>query len=488
MEDRLVEFARLLRHHGVRVSPAEVADAVGAAALVGVGEREALRAAARTTLVKRAADAVVFDQLFELYFSGQGRLVDGLERGLLDDLEASGLLEGFELEAVAAALAAQGAQGGGGSAASKPLAAQMSPLARAALSGDRALLMGLLRRAALQLDFSALSSPAQVAFYARRLLSAAGGGALGADLGALERALRARGLAPAVVDVVAERLARVLRGIEEMARRWIQLEQRARGERARQDLLAARSFASLSREEIARTENAVRRLAERLKARLMRRERSRRRGALAVRRTLRRNMNLEGVPARLVFRQRRPQRPDVVVLCDVSDSVRHVSRMMLLFLYTLQGLFTRVRSFVFVSGMGEVTEAFRREKDVARALDLALSGNAVSLYGHSNYGRALAAFHREHLGAVTRRTTVIVIGDGRGNYNPPQAWVLRDLRRRARRLVWICPEEHWAWGTGDSEMPLYAAQVDRVATVIRLSDLESVADQLVPRGGAATRY
>jgi hypothetical protein len=85
------------------------------------------------------------------------------------------------------------------------------------------------------------------------------------------------------------------------------------------------------------------------------------------------------------------------------------------------------------------------------------------------------------MGALSRRTTVIVIGDGRNNYNVPHAWTLREMRRRARRLVWICPEERWAWGQGDSEMLLYAREADRVAVVTRLADLEGVAEELVPR-------
>jgi uncharacterized protein with von Willebrand factor type A (vWA) domain len=154
---------------------------------------------------------------------------------------------------------------------------------------------------------------------------------------------------------------------------------------------------------------------------------------------------------------------------------------MLLFVHTLQSLFSHVRSFVFVSEVGEVTEAFRSERDVARAADLATSGKVVSVAGNSNYGRALRSFHREYLGAVTSRTTVLVIGDGRTNYLPPESWVLRELRRRARRVLWICPEERWAWGSGDSEMPIYAAQVDRVAVATRLADLEEIAEALVPR-------
>lgn len=466
VEARLVEFARVLRQNGVRVSPAEVADAARAATLVGLSERDAVRGALRSTMVKRAADVSVFERLFDLYFSGLGRVLDGLERSLVGALEESGLLSGHDLAMVAATL--------------RRLAGDLSPLARAALAGDAAEVGRLLRGAALEIDFSSLQSPTQLGFYGRRLLAGGGGGTLGAELGALERALAERGLDPGALELVSERLAEALRAVEEAARRWAKLEQRSRAERHR-DSFAGRSFASLSRDEIVRTEVAVRRLAERLKARLVKRERSRRRGTLWVRRTLRRNLAIGGVPARLAFRQRRPERPDVMVLCDVSDSVRHVSRMMLLFLYTLQSLFTRVRTFVFVSELGEATEAFRAERDVSRAADLATAGKVVSLAGNSNYGRALRAFHRDFAGAVSRRTTLIVIGDGRSNYHPPEAWVLRDLARRARRVVWICPEERWAWGSGDSEMPLYAACVERVAVVTRLADLEEVADALVPR-------
>jgi hypothetical protein len=182
-----------------------------------------------------------------------------------------------------------------------------------------------------------------------------------------------------------------------------------------------------------------------------------------------------------VFRARRPQRPEVVVLCDVSESVRNVSRLMLLFTHTLQSLFARVRSFVFVSDLGEVTELFRT-LEPERALDLAVTGKAVSLQSNSNYGNALASFVRRELPAITRRTTVLVIGDGRNNQNPPNVWALQEIRRKARRLVWICPEERRAWGVGDSEMDLYARVCDQVVVVQSLSDLDRLADQLVPAG------
>jgi uncharacterized protein with von Willebrand factor type A (vWA) domain len=471
MDARLVEFAGLLRAHGLPVAPAEVADAVTAAALVGVADRESFRAALRSTLAKRARDAPVFDGLFDLYFSGLGRILDRVEEGLVASLRESGLLDGEDLARVARTL--------------ERLLGGMSPLTRAALLGDRGLLAKLLRGAALQLDFGPLRSAPQVGFYGRRILAAAGGGEAEADLRRLEAALAGSGLEPARVELVAGHLRAALRGVEEAARRHAELEQRARAARLRGDAFLARPLAPVTRDEAARTEAAVRRLAERLQARLVRRERSRRRGAVAVRRTLRRNLGLGGVPARLVFRARRPQRPDVLVLCDVSESVRHVTRLMLLFLYTLQKLFARVRTFVFVSDLAEVSEVLKAEDDPARAADLATAARVVSVAANSNYGRALRTFHRSFLGAVTRRTTVIVVGDGRNNYNPTEAWVLDEVRRRARRLLWVCPEARSGWGSGDSEMPSYAARCDRVATVQSLAELEALAEALVPRNARA---
>jgi uncharacterized protein with von Willebrand factor type A (vWA) domain len=466
VDERVRDFAALLRTNGVRVSPVEVADAVGAAALVGAFDRSAFRAALRASLVKRSCDVPVFDGLFDLYFSALGRVVDGLERGLLAELREQGLLEGDELEMIARTLA--------------ELAGEMSPLARAALEGDAARLARILAGAALQVDPGGLASPAAAGFHARRLLSAAGGAAASDDLVRLERALRERGLDPSRLQLVADALGAALRRVEEAARRWAEVEGRARAARPRGDALSA-GGAPLTPDEIARAESAVRRLAERLRTKLVRRDRARRRGALAVRRTLRRNLGLGGVPARLVFRLRRPERPEVVVLCDVSESVRHVTRLMLLFLFTLQALFTRVRTFVFVSDLAEVTGRLRAERDAGKAADLAVAARAVSLAANSNYGRALRAFHRDFLGSVTRRTTVLVVGDGRNNYNAPEAWVLEEIRRKAKRLLWICPEDRSAWGMGDSEMPLYASRCDRVATATTLEELEGIAEALVPR-------
>jgi uncharacterized protein with von Willebrand factor type A (vWA) domain len=325
-----------------------------------------------------------------------------------------------------------------------------------------------------------MESQFQQGFFARRLLSGAGAGQTSRDLESIEAELRRRGVSAEGVETVSRQLANALRKVEQAARAEVDRQVQGRVPRLRQAAQQQKQFSTLSREELDKAQVSVRRLAERLKARLVRRQRAKRRGKLAVRRTLRRNLGWGGSPARLVFRSPRPDRPDVVVLCDVSDSVRNVSRVMLLFVHTLQSLFHRVRSFAFVSEVGEVTQLFR-EADVNEAIELAVAGRAVSLQANSNYGNALASFARNHLGAVSRRTTVLIIGDGRNNYNSPQLWALKDIKRKARRLIWICPEEKFSFGTGDSEMLLYGRECDRVATVQTLEDLEGVAEVLVPR-------
>jgi uncharacterized protein with von Willebrand factor type A (vWA) domain len=461
MDERLEDFAGLLRQNGLRISPAEVSDAAQATLLVGLEDRHAFRGALRATLVKRGQDAAVFDRLFELYFTGAKDLVDGLQGSLLDALSAEKLSE-LELEEIARLLS------------------QMAPLTQALLQGRTDLLARILRQATLSVDFRGLSSPLQKGFYARRLLQAAGGIKAETELQQLLASLKERGLDPDALELVSKKANRALQALEEAARRVADREQRARDpeQKSAQSLLH-RNISSLTPDEVQRMRTVVRRLAERLKARLSRRRKVRRRGKLSVRRTLRKNLSTGGEPYQLVFRARRPERPEIVVLCDVSDSVRNVSRLMLQFVYTLQELYARVRSFVFVSDIGEVTHLFKK-MDVSSAVDLATAGKVINLAANSNYGHALKMFHSTWLGSITRRTTVIVIGDGRTNYNPPNAWALGELKRKCKRLIWLCPEEKSSWGFGDSEMPLYARHCHRVESVRSLDDLTRVAAELMP--------
>lgn len=464
MEQRVVEFIEVLRQNGLKVAVSETKDALRALADIGVDDRDLTRAVLKATLCKRAGDVPVFDRAFDFFFSGASKTLENIERSLMKRIEEEGLLEGDNLKMIVFML--------------DRLAGQLSPLTEAMLQGDRARLAQLFRQASLQLDYSRIQNALQTGFFSRRLLSAAGSERMRSDLEHIKGELEARGMPEEGLEIVSRYLSEGLRKVEDAARAEVQREVNARLKKA-SGLLGDRQLSQLSRQEIEIAQRSVRALAEKLKSRLIRRQRSRRKGQLNPRRTLRKNLTSGGVPMVPQFRTRRPQRPDVIVLCDVSDSVRITSRMMLLFTFTLQSLFSRVRSFIFVSELGEVTKHFKDAKP-EEAIDAATASGVISLASNSNYGNALAAFVRGHVGSVTRRTTVLVIGDGRNNFNQANTWALEDLKRKAKRVVWICTEPKANWGFGDSEMVKYAKAVTQVVTVQTLSDLERVAQQLVP--------
>ena len=139
-----------------------------------------------------------------------------------------------------------------------------------------------------------------------------------------------------------------------------------------------------------------------------------------------------------------------------------------------------MRSFIFVADIGEVTEHFRTN-DAKEALDIALKGDIINVYAHSNFGHAFRNFYSDHLGSVNKRTTVIVLGDARNNYNLPHDWCLREIKTRAKRVIWLNPESRNTWGFGDSEMDRYSPHCDLVEECRNLNQLYRVVDQLVPR-------
>jgi uncharacterized protein with von Willebrand factor type A (vWA) domain len=177
---------------------------------------------------------------------------------------------------------------------------------------------------------------------------------------------------------------------------------------------------------------------------------------------------------------RRRDKPRLLILCDISDSVRLASRFMLEFVYAAQDLFSGTRSFVFVSDIGETTGLFDR-RSAGAALASIWGGLVVNVAENSNYGRALRAFEDRVKREIDRRTTIVVLGDGRSNYLPEEALLVRTMRDRCRALLWICPEAPDTWGQGDSAMPRYAASVTKVLVARTAKELEAAAREVVAR-------
>lgn len=466
MDDKIVAFCGLLRQNGLRVSVSETMDAMRALGIVGLGDRETVRATLRATSVKRAVDVEVFERVFDLYFSGMSQVIDEITQATQDALELDSDAFQRMMEDLKRFLEEQGIE--------------LSPLARALLEADAGRLQQLLREAAERGQLGDIQHGFQEGKFTHALASALGLGALSGEMEGLKGMFG--GLDPETGKRFGAFVDRRLQDLNDMLKSMVrqELDRQDVDRRDRQGMqaLAEKSFFYLTEEEMRRMQEAVTKLAQRLKNVVTIRRKRARRGRFDSSRTLRANLQFGGVPFRMFFDHKRKDKPQVVVLCDVSDSVRNVSRFMLQFVYALQDLYSKVRSFIFVADIGEVTRLFT-EHEANKALDTALTGNVINVYAHSDFGRAFRSFHRDYLSAVNARTTVIVLGDARNNYNLPHEWALKDVHLRAKQVIWLNPENRMTWGFGDSEMDRYAPFCTVVEECRNLNQLYRVIDRLV---------
>ena len=472
MQKKILEFAQLLRKSGVRVSPAETLDALAALDEVAIDDRAIFRDALRATMVKRGDDVPSFDELFELFWSG---FYDNLREAFAAagaELAEAGLDLDELLEQIAAIL--RDAEGEIG---------EFSDLARALLSADLTQLESLIRQAAARAGVERIQNFLQVGFFSRRTAEQLGMEGAGDELRDLATRLEAAGMAPdqvaALRALIEELMAAARRSVRAFTERELQKQSHDYMERFRRETLLEKSFYHLTEEEIRRMREVVERLAQRIKNILSIRRRRLKRGKLDLHQTLRRNMAHGGIPFERIFKQRRKVRPKLVILTDVSSSVANVSRFMLQFVYALQEAFNKIRSFVFVAELGEVTPLFQ-DAEINEAIEAALDGgDVINVYTRSNFGYAFHHFWQHHLAAIDNKTTVLILGDARNNYNDPRAWCLRDIHEKAKNVVWLNPESPSAWGFGDSVMDAYLPYCDVAEECRNLRQLSRVVDKLL---------
>ncbi len=460
----LDELLWSLRRDGFAISTAQAIDVARAVSAVGFEDRATFREAVACLVVRRASERPRFDASFARFFAAGPTGAGGT---FWERLEAQGFTAG-ELDALRALLAQLGSSG-------TDVALMTTFLGRGA-DLDR-----LLVRSGLSRAVDAYSG-LMLGYLTHRATSEMGAGRARNALASLRT-----GLVDALGDrgrVLADALGQALDGAEDDIRAYVKRTHEERvAELAldrREGGVEAAPFASLTDAQIDEIRHAVRRFAERLRGAARVRARRARQGRIDPHRTLRRAMSTGGVPFDLARKRRRRDRPKLVVLCDVSDSVRAAAAFLLEFTYAAQELFERTRTFVFVSDLGETTHLFEREP-VRVAIDRAWRGGVVRAGENSNYGRVLRTFEARHLSEIDRATTVVILGDGRTNYHDASPEVLGRIRTRSRALIWLCPEPRGAWATGDSVMPRYAPQCSAVHEVSCARDLERAARRLVAR-------
>ena len=495
MLDHLNGFIAELRAVGVPVSLTESIDAVQALQHIRIEDRETFKHTLAATLVKDQSHRQAFETLFKVYFalSGSGPqyeivAADGVEAdtnaadsGQTDDADDDSGNTGRTGRD-----ASDHRNGGRTSVLSSEDLAEM--LYRALLDNDREMMAFAARQAVLRHAGMEPGRPVSGVYYLYRTLRS-----LDLD-GVLERLLQhdqnTEGDAPSDLDSFTGRLRRdeyqfriaeLKDEIEDDIRRRLVADRgaRAMSKTLRKPLPSDIEFMHASRDEIAGLRRAVHPLARKLAVRLARKRRRGRRGPLDFRSTVRHSLSCGGVLAEPKFRSPRPHKPEIMVVADVSGSVAAFARFTLHIVYAISSQFAKVRSFVFIDGLDEVTRFFESAADVGEAVRrVDAQADVVWLDGHSDYGHALGVFWDRYADGIGPRTTVMILGDARNNYHAAQSWVVQGMQRKARRVYWLNPEPRSYWNTGDSIVGEYEPWCDGVFEVRNLRQLEAFIDCL----------
>ncbi|MEU6819270.1 VWA domain-containing protein [Streptomyces atriruber] len=440
---RVTGLVRTLRSHGVRIGPGETVDAAAALEALGLTDRERIREGLAAALLHRESQRPVFDPVFDLYFpAGVGAPGGRDDRGnapagaadadrdalrdrLVDALAADD-------QALIGQLAGEAVDGFGGYGASSP-------------GGDG------------WSSYQTLSRLRPETLLAR-VLAAIRAGSAGEDTGQAEFTDR----------LLADEIRRRIEGFRERVR----TEARRRvAERRGTEEIALRAVATTAdrvdfllagRGHLDELRRAVHPLARKLATRLAARRRRAANGSIDLRRTLRGSLSTGGVPMRPVLRRRRPARPELVLLCDVSGSVAGFANFTMLLVQALHDQFSKVRVFAFVNRVDEVTDFVAHGSADPAGLGARILGEATvtGWHGSSDYGTSLGEFAERYVDAVGPRSTVFVLGDARTNMSDPNLPALRQIAERARRVYWLNPEGRGQWSTGDSAADAYAELVE----------------------------
>ncbi|MDH3600656.1 MAG: VWA domain-containing protein [Candidatus Tectomicrobia bacterium] len=413
MTPKLLTFMRLLREHGVRLSVAESLDALHSVSRIGLQDRELLRLALRTALIKSQADFATFDTLFERFFSLPRRKRRRRVRQRNTSHEGLG----------------QRANPQSNGQPLRPTQPQSQPA-----------------------QPPAIPHPAPE---------------------------------PPSPDAQEPSQSQEIKALIDLEHAWNQQLQKplpsdvphtTQTDGNRANTRIDREFPP---DQLAALYREVERLVAPLLTRRALRYRRARRGQFDLRRTVLRSLRGGSeVPFALSYRRRPLGKLRLVVLCDVSGSVWHVSTFLLKLVHTLQAEFTQVRSLLFVSSIVEVTSLFRHMR-FPDDFDTLRHYPNLNLFGYSDFGRAFYQFYRDLLGDLTRDTVLVILGDARNNAFDPQEWTLEEIRQRCRRLIWLNPEPRQEWNQDDSVMEVYAPFCDAVLECWTMEHLVQAADVLL---------
>jgi len=472
MQSNLVSFIQVLRSHDVRVSPAETLDAMTVAKALGYADRTLLRDGLGMTLAKTPEEEVVFNRCFDQFFQqslSDFELGDTSSDGPQDDSESAS-------EQGSAEDTDESAQGGDSESLLQQAAQEseqieelmQSELMQNLVQNNRTDLTMAIGQAAQQANLQQIKMFTQKGQFTRKMLDAMGEEQLRAAIIDLERRD-----SPALAEL--QRYRDLLREqVRDYVDREYLLNAEGQNKQFMEDILSKTRLSNIEHTYLHRVHELVQKMARKLAARYSRKRIKTRRGQLHMAKTLRRGVASDGVLFHTYWRKTNKDKPQVLAVCDVSGSVAAYAKFLLMFLYAVQDVLPRVRSFAFSSHLGEVSHLFD-EYPVDKAIELV----NWQYGGATDYGGSLIDFANLALDDINSSTTVIILGDARNNRGDPKLEIMQSIYQRAKQVIWLNPESRRAWGSGDSEMLRYQSACHFTAECNNLKQLERIVDQLL---------
>lgn len=494
----IADFLRILRAADIQVSPAEAIDAAAVIDEIGMGDRTLLKHALGHTLAKTEFEKQAFDECFESYFMPPDMKIGIPDNAGANDDAAEAADEnapgdGQEADADADALegdAQEEAQGGqpqggeakgsasggkpsGGAQAEDEMAGAPQSLLEMVENRNTAALQAAMAEAATLVGLANAKLFTQQGMFSRRILEQMG-------LTEFDRRLREMGEGGETerADALKAGRAQLFEAVFDFVERQIAMRTKNAGRLLREDALSRIRLTNLDKSDMRIMRGLIQKLAKRLASRHSRRRKKAQRGMLDIRRTMRANVAYDGTLFELAWRRTKVDRPKLIVLCDVSGSVAAVSRFFLMFLYSLDEVMPKTRSFVFSNRAGEISDMMKGG-DMDEVMEQALRQFGG---GSSDYGMSLMDLAEATLDEIDKKTTVMVLGDARSNYGDPGHLVLKEMHERAGRVIWLNPEAQSTWDTGDSEMKKLGAYCTHTKVCNSVKHVERVLDDLLRLG------
>ena len=500
MDQTLTQFIQALRNADVRISPAETLDAFEAVELVGYRDRAHLKRTLALVLPKTEDEKVSFDHCFEQFFkiedvsSQQSATNDNASES--DESESGGENQGGGGGENEDGSQTQASETGNRKKKSKgkpkggrdiiegvddeeedlgpgETSPAQSGLGKLVMANSMVELTVAMAEGAREVNLEEIQVFTQKGLYTRRIMDAMG-------LEEMNREISANRQSPDVPD---RRLSQQLRERRELLREQVRdyvekqflLFADSSGKRLREELLRKVKLSNVEHRNFRLIQEIVFRMAKKLSTMYSRRKKVFKKGQLNIPRTLRANMAYDGAIFDLKWKSVKVDRPKVFAICDVSGSVATYARFMLTFLYSLEEVMPRVRSFAFSSDLAEVTKLFERNS-IEDAITKTLHDYSG---GSTDYGQSLVDFKRICLDDIDNRTTIIILGDARNNFGEARAEIMKELYDRSRSVLWLNPESKAAWNSGDSEMRKYGAYCHQVHECNSLQHLERIVGNLL---------